>query len=175
MTDVCREILVAVPDVGGDIYRQHQHVWTVMHGKARRGGSSFCYVMRSPHLAVVRSHLLDHGTVSTLAERPMRASLITAKQTASGLQALSAGEARLRVQELLAAHGIATADVAVLEQRTLTGCKRDRVTGQAMRIALPVSAVQFVPRFSDAAKAHLAWRDGIGRGKRFGCGMLQLV
>lgn len=175
MTDVCREILVALPDVGGDIYRQHQHVWTVMHGKAKRGGSSFCYAMRSPHLAVVRSHLLDHGAVSSIAERPMRASIVTARQTASGLQALSAAEAPLRVQELLATHGIVTADVAVLEQSSLTGCKCDRETGQSMRIVLPVSVVQFVPRFSNAAKAHLAWRDGIGRGKRFGCGMLQLV
>ena len=52
------------------------------------------------------------------------------------------------------------------------GNKIDRATGQDHRITLPVARVSFDLEIGDEVLANLAWLEGIGRGRRFGLGML---
>lgn len=174
VSEFCREVMVALPDTGGDIYRQHQHVWKAMHGDFRHG-REFVYSMLSPHLALVRSTRLSRGVTSVLPEHSMKATLVTAAQTPAGLRRLDRDEARGMVASLLHRHGIMAARIEISSQRMATGCKVDRVTGRRHVIAVPISDVIFDARVHQPALAQLAWRDGIGRGKRFGFGMLQKV
>lgn len=172
MTTECREIHVALPDTGGDIYLQHQKVWEVMASHIdRRRRESFIYAMRSPRMAHVRSAYLLRGHPAAMPASPLCMTLVTAKQVDGRLVALRGQAAFDKVRALLTEHGIYPEQLAIDEQFELIGFKAK----QQRRIALPVSHIRFVPRISNPAKAHLAWCDGIGRGKRFGCGMLRVA
>ena len=169
---VCREMRVALPATGGDVYRQHQLVWEAMRATARHG-QDFTYAMLSPHVALVRSERLARGQSCELREGRMRVLLATARQTDHGLVALVPSEVPAMVEALLARHGIAAADVEIHEQSTLQGAKRDRETQRQHDIRVPVTDLSFTARFTNRALAARALQHGIGRAKRFGCGMLR--
>ena len=166
----CREIHVALPDTGGDIYLQHQKVWEVMASHIdRRRRESFIYAMRSPRMAQVRSAYLLRGQPAPLPTAPLRLLLATAKQVDGRLVPLNGHAAFDKVRSILDEHGIYPEQLSIDEQSEITGFKAKH----QRRITLPVSDVRFVPKIVNAATANLAWRDGVGRGKRFGCGMLR--
>ena len=172
VTAACREIRVALPKTGGDVYRQHQLVWEAMRATARHG-QDFTYAMLTPHVALVRSERLPRGQVCELREGRMRVLLATARQTDRGLVALAPDDVPAMVETLLARHGIVPADVEIHDQATLHGTKLDRDTRRQLDIRIPVTDLSFTARFSNRALAALALQHGVGRAKRFGCGMLR--
>lgn len=64
-------------------------------------------------------------------------------------------------------------NVNVMSTGDAGGRKRDAKTGAVLDIRLPVVHIEFDATLQDQGKAQLAWRRGIGRGKRFGLGMLR--
>lgn len=171
---LCREIHVALPDSADDLYRQHQLVWEAVRNKlVLPGQGSFVYAMLSPRVAVVRSHRFDRGPPSRLTERPLCLTLVSAVQEpgTGRLRALYGEEAVSKISSLLAKHGFGVEDL-VVEQQTEQVGKKVRAD---MRIAIPTSVVRFTPKVQNLALADHAWSNGIGRGKRFGCGMLRVA
>lgn len=163
---------VALPSTAGDVYRQHQLVWQAVRNDVRVG-EDFTYALETPHVAVVRSERISRGVPCELREGRMRVLLATARQTDQGLVALAANEVPAMATSLLARHGIAASAIELHDQATLEGSKLDRETGRTHAIRVPVTDLSFNARFTNRAKATLALQQGIGRAKRFGCGMLR--
>lgn len=171
VTSNCREVHIALPATDGDVYRQHQLVWEAMRGVARHG-RDFVYAMLSPNVALVRSERLTRGKVCAFREDKMRVLLATARQTDRGLVALGPADATAMAEDLLARNGIRAAGLQIDGQDLLQGSKLDRDSGRRHAIRIPVSQLNFKARFTNTALALLAAQNGIGRAKRFGCGML---
>lgn len=169
---VAREMHVALPCEATDMYRQHQLVWDAVCRVVQPSVRPiFIYTLLSPRLALVRSCNLGRGRVTRWSDRRLRATFVTSK---IGLQdrkmhALGLAEAEEKVRAMLASHGILAEDVRIDQQRELIGTK----VKESRRIVLPVSDVTIVARADNAAMASAAWVNGVGRGKRFGCGMMR--
>lgn len=173
VTDTCREWRVAIPSTGGDVYQQHQLVWQAMRGTGDHI-REFIYAMQSPHVAVVRSRQFRRGAVSEAYEGPLRICIVSARQVEyGGLQALGVESTLELAERLIGNHGIVANDLRVECQSRLRGTKVDRNGARPLHIVLPVSELVFHGRFTNRARAAIAWANGIGRGKRFGCGMLR--
>lgn len=167
-----RELRVALPETGGDVYRQHQLVWQALRGVARNG-QDFTYAMLTPHVALVRSERLPRGTPCVFQEGRMRVLLATARQTDRGLVALAPEAVPAMAAALLSNHGITASAIEVHAQGALQGSKLDRATGRRHDIRVPVTDLSFLGAFSNRALAVCAAQNGVGRAKRFGCGMLR--
>jgi hypothetical protein len=138
-----------------------------------RDGQDFIYAMLSPHIALVRSVQMARGQPCDVREGRLRVLLATARQTDRGLVALEADEVPAMSEALLARHGIEGKGFEIHEQSTLHGSKIERETGRRLDIRVPVTDLSFVARFVNRALAALALQHGVGRAKRFGCGMLR--
>jgi len=172
VTDTCRELRIALPSTAGDVYRQHQLVWKAMRATGDRV-RDFIYVMLSPHIALVRSRQLSRGSVSDAIEGSLRIRIVSARQAGhGGLESLDVEGTLKLAERLFSAHGFVIDDLHVEDQTRLHGIKVDR-SGCRLNIVLPVSDLMFQGRCSNRAGAALAWANGMGRGKRFGCGMLR--
>lgn len=68
--------------------------------------------------------------------------------------------------------GVRPGRLCVVSYCVQRGNKIDRATGRHHRITLPVVRVSFDLEVEDEALVDLAWSEGIGRGRRFGLGML---
>lgn len=167
-----RETLVALPPWHGDIYRRHQLVWRAMNG-ITRVGTSFVFAAVSEHMVAVRSDRIERGAISTLAEGQLRTQLVAARREGTRMTSIQADEMHDWAAVLLSAHGMSLRRLEVLSSSIAAGRKRDRTTGEEMAIRLPIKEVLLDVEIQHPAKANLAWAHGIGRGKRFGFGMLQ--
>lgn len=170
--DAVREILIALPPTHGDIYRRHQLVWRAMQAHASHG-RDFVFAAESDHLVRVRSACLDRGTISTVRDGMLRVDLVTAVRFGSKIEPVEHGDMAGWTEALLAQHGFRAQTIEVLRGDVARGRKAQRDTGATLMIALPVRTVQVDVRIEHHGKAALAWERGIGRGKRFGFGMLQ--
>ena len=167
-------MLIALPDSGGDLYKQHQLVWSAMHPYTRQG-KDFVFGMVSPRLAKVRSTRLPRGAITIPRDGKMEVTLVTSRRNGSLMTALDEAETKLMAKALLFENGFEVDSVEVAWQQSVAGIKIDRETGYNRKIVLPVSHLSLGVRITHRARANLAWRNGIGRGKRFGFGMLQCV
>lgn len=169
---VCREIHLALPDPALDMYRLHQLVWEAVKQKTPpRVRPRFLYARVSPRLAVIRSTYFDRGRATRWSEGKLRATLVTSK---TGLHdrrmyGLTGEDALHKVRASMLSHGIEVLDAQIERQYELVGMK----SKESRWIVLPVSDVVLTARALNSAKADLAWVNGIGRGKRFGCGMIR--
>ncbi len=169
---VVREMRVALPDHAGDIYRRHQLVWEIMHGRARTG-SSFVFAMLSPRTALLRSDRIERGTPAVPREGWTVVSIVTALRMPDGSPAMANQEAETYIAGLMLRHGVSVDHLKVSPTRDAVGVKPR--LGSNGRIVLPVRDVLMEVRIADQAHAEAAWRAGVGRGKRFGYGMLRHV
>lgn len=74
-------------------------------------------------------------------------------------------DAHSRVLELLNSAGVDVLDVDIT-QSVASGQKGGH------NIVLPLASVQARVKINDAERAHQSWVEGIGRGRRFGFGMI---
>lgn len=171
-----REILVALPGDTDDIYCRHQQVWSAMSDVAQRG-QDFLYAMVSSRLARVRSAKLDRGTVSEARAGAMALTVVAGRRldNSDRLTPLTEAEIAAWLSSLLPGHGLAVGNLVVERVGTAHGIKVDRSVAEPrqMRIWLPFAHVRFDAAITNPALAALAWRDGVGRGRRFGFGMLR--
>ena len=167
-----RETLVALPSTHGDIYRRHQLVWRAMHGLVHTG-QSFIFTSVSDHMVAVRSERLERGELSALSEGLMRVQLVAARRDGQRMRPIANAHMDDWVADLMALHGLRVHRVTVLADFMAAGSKRDAASGKTLAIQLPVKNVLIETTIEHRAKAALAWANGVGRGKRFGFGMLQ--
>ena len=168
-----REILIALPGTPADLYLLHQQVW--QHAKRAAAPDqrpTFLYRVddgvvrvRSPHFA--------RGRAQGLSEGPCSLDLAAVIQEAGGGQrAVAPDKLPAWAEAKLRRSGLRPGRVRVERYGVQHGKKIDRATGQHHRITLPVARVSFDLEVGDEALANLAWLEGIGRGRRFGLGML---
>lgn len=169
-----REILIAAPDVSPDLYRLHQQVWEHAQRAARPGGRP-TFLFRADR-GVVRARSVDF--VRGI-ERNFRSNadvsldLAAVIQTMDGReQPVAHGDLSAWVADRLAAAGFDVRAIDLLAYDMRSGVKVDRATGRRHMISLPVACLRLRLEIVDQGKAMCAWREGIGRGRRFGLGML---
>lgn len=167
-----REALVALPLTHGDIYRRHQLVWRAMHGLVR-DGRSFIFASVSDHMVAVRSEQLERGEPSSLTDGWLRVQVVAARRDGQRMMAIESRQMEGWATALLIPHGLSVRRVEVLGDLVASGCKRDPATGKDLTIRLPVKDMLLDVAIDHRAKANLAWANGVGRGKRFGFGMLR--
>lgn len=166
-----REVHLALPAHGGDIYRRHQLVWRAMHARASTG-REFIFRPVGDHLVVVRSEALERGCSTHVVDGRLMVSMVASARVPSVAAPLSDEALPRYLDELLTSHGFQLLSCHSTASYPVRGRKVDRETGQRHAIELPIRDVVVDVRITHRAKAELAWRLGIGRGKRFGFGML---
>lgn len=168
-----RELLIAVPRTLRDIYLLHQEVW-------RQIEDSRDVRLRSPEILYRRdggcvsirvgAAALRHGSPSSFSARLGEVRPFALRC------ALWRDEAQLRhqcpdrrVRELLA-----TAGMELLDHELTLGVASGHKSRIDAAINLPTADLRGRLRIIDHRRAAQAWRLGIGRGRRFGFGMLVL-
>ena len=169
-----REILIAAPDVPHDLYQLHQQVWEYAH-RAARPGIRPKFLFRADRGVVrVRSADFARGV-----ERSFRPGVDASLDLAAVLQSSDGRELAVAHDDLptwagdkLTAAGFEVLALEVVAYDMRSGLKMDRATGRRHRITLPVASLRLRLAIADQDKALCAWREGLGRGRRFGLGML---
>lgn len=108
-------------------------------------------------------------------EGRLKIEIVTAKRDGQRMMALPAESVPAWFEALLQGHGIEACRIGEVRRDIVRGRKTDRHTGTPLEIQLPVSEIHFDAVIVHRAKANLAWAYGVGRGKRFGFGMLRVA
>lgn len=165
---VATELLIAVPSDQKDLYVLHQKVWDqVSRSQA---------VQHRPTILYRRDHGMVRVRVTDCAMRGGLPSKVAFKQdecrSLSVRMALSRtgrtmrpDQALERARDLLERNGMKLVDCDI-------DCWTDRGIKKGMCIDLGIADVRGKVRIEQPELAASAWRNGIGRGKRFGFGML---
>ena len=172
MMEGIKEIMVAIPDDGGDIYRRHQLLWRAMHARQRRG-STFIFAALAPRIMQVRGVALDRGAPSTLCAGDLCIDLVVAKRDNQQIHPLADSDLPDWIRALLHNNGFEMLDLSIENRDEVVGWKQHATTGQRLKIKLPVASLRVQTRVVRHAHASLAWAYGISRGRRFGYGMLR--
>lgn len=164
-----RELLIALPGVETDLYRIHQLVWDHVDGAVGRSMQppSFIYRIDNGMIRVRSQAFASKGTVAAAfrATAPVFIDL-AAVWGAKHDQGVPAGHLSEWCEEKLALSGLQTLSLTILDHETRIGMKK----GQ--RIQIPVARICATVLVTDQDSFAQAWSHGIGRGKRFGLGML---
>lgn len=168
-----REIRLALPGDTEDLYVRHQQVWAALRTQVQEG-RDFLYRLVTPRVALVRSAALLQGpVVDELPPGRIELDLVASDRVDRNKERpVSKEEIVPWVMRLLMQHGLEARDVAVLRHGVATGLKPQRSEQPAHRIRYGVARIQAAVTISDQRLARAAWREGIGRGRRFGFGML---
>lgn len=164
------EIALAIPRSITDIYTLHQVVWTHV--------AESLAVQKNPDFLYRREGGLVRARISQCAVRIGRGSPVAVRFELGSVHSWvvqvalwrSVSQAvqkntRERVIDLLSRAGVEVLDVECSES-VGEGVKRNH------RIVLPLAIVKAKVRIIDADLAHQSWIEGIGRGRRFGFGMI---
>lgn len=169
-----REILVATPGLPTDLYRMHQHVWEHASRAAKPGKRPRFLYRVEDGLVKIRGRDFNKGTV-----REFRAGQPCSLDIAAVIQSDAHGQRPVAHAALepwlvskLKGAGFKVRELEVIRYEMQRGAKLDRETGRRHLIELPVARVLLDLEIEDRELADAAWCDGIGRGRRFGCGML---
>lgn len=162
------ELLIAVPGKQQDLYDLHQRVWSrVSRAQAVAHRPTILYRCDKGLVRVRVSNCAMFG------DQPVRASFceddLVSLEVRMALsrdgRPMTQGYARNRVFEIFERSGLDLID-AQLSIARASGYK------QGMRIELGVADVEAKVRIRQPEAVAHAWRHGIGRGKRFGFGMM---
>lgn len=165
-----REILIALPSGEVDQYRVHQDVWrhVVEVCGPTREPPVFIYRIDGPMIRVRSCAFGRQGIAATFrADKPVYLDL-AALHGGGNKQPVPPHMLADWCRRQLAATGFDVRSLDVLAYESRTGFK----AAGAHKISIPVAQLRAELRASDPASAERAWRNGIGRGKRFGLGML---
>ncbi len=169
-----QELLLACPTADSDIYRVHQTVWPITNRHQDvRHTPTLLYRAEDGIIRVRISDCAMRGTrpvkvtLTEGTEMTMRVKLALWRTVPTRLQP---GQLQQRIRELLGSAGLTCLDIQ---------CTRYVAQGHKQRlgvdIALPIADVSGRVRVDNSSLACNAWRQGVGRGKRFGFGMLDLI
>ena len=170
-----RDVFIALPVFERhDVYREHQGVWRelVRLGMSATHGEAAPFLFASDGETLIHARLPHTSLRAPLSRVPLegryRCRLLAIERSGTVQRALPQHELVPFVTHLFAGHGLTVSEVEVMDMRTRQGVK-----GGAMNIDLPTVEVGFAGRFQSALHAQKAWTRGIGRARRFGCGMLR--
>lgn len=167
------EIVLAVPPTLQDIYQLHQAVWSqVDRAQAVRHRPVILYRqdrglvrVRVSDCAILRGRgQPDRASFEEGQSLDWQVRLALWRDDTSPTHNI-ARDAEARIVALLESAGVVVDDLSFS-----TGLAMGQK--QAHGIRLPVADVQARVRIVDAARARDAWIHGLGRGRRFGFGML---
>jgi hypothetical protein len=167
------QILIGVPGDSDDLYLRHQQVWQAVAKAAPRiQGDDFLYAQVKPRLFMVRSQRLANHS-SSHARMPENGE---AHRATIELVAMTGSKHDQPVPEALVsdwASRVLAAKGLAVDTLELLACV-DRVGHKSnMRIGLRVASIAARVRVRDAGLLQKAFVSGVGRGKRFGFGMLR--
>lgn len=168
------EILVGVPGIGEDLYKRHQQVWRAMHDHVRQGeGSPFLFAQIADRMYRVRSHRLparlSRRIVLPVSGEEYRFQVdLAAMRGSDKKQPVPLSDLDGWVSSLLQKHGYEPHALQVSNVSMVSGMK------QGMRIQIQSVRGTGMLYVTDTKLAQEAFTKGIGRGKRFGFGMLLL-
>jgi hypothetical protein len=164
-----RELLIALPKIETDLYRVHQLVWQHVANVACSYRRPIFIYRIDGGMIRVRSHDLPNHKTSVAAFRPgstIYADLSAVRRTAHGDVPVSENELVPWCTQKFVDAGYRVDVLKVLDFEWRHGTKG------IDHIKLPVARVEAKLTISDASSCLAAWENGIGRGKRFGLGML---
>jgi hypothetical protein len=170
--NLAREILIALPDTCTDLYRNHQIVWEhVAQAVPYIQATDFLYRIDGG-MVRVRSKRFDANCSNV-------AALNVARPVFVDLAAVKGQDHSEPVAQVdllpwcgakLAQAGLLADSLSILDYEVRRGTKtRD---GRLMDIRIPVVRVSAKVSIVDTQTSDKAWITGIGRGRRFGLGML---
>lgn len=156
-----------------DLYLTHQAVWEITDRQRDvRHAPSLLYREDGGVIRVRVSDCAMRGT------KPVGLSLVAGAEMAIRVKLalwrnmpyqIRPGQIERRIRDLLHSAGLACLDIQS-SQYVATGFKSRLHT----EIALPIASVSGKVRVESVALVAHAWTHGVGRGKRFGFGMLDL-
>lgn len=168
-----REILVALPGLPPDLYRMHQCVWE--HAmRAVKPGTRPTFLYRvEDGIVRIRSQDFTRGTVREFRAGSCRLDIAAVIQSVNGDERpVPRGDLEDWVEKKLGHSGFRTKGLEISSFDLQEGCKCEKATGRLHRIVLPVARIRLDLEVEQPELSSKAWRDGIGRGRRFGLGML---
>jgi hypothetical protein len=167
-----REILIALPDLPLDLYRMHQCVWDHASRAARPGVRPVFLYRVQDGIVRVRSRDFARGTVREFRAGCCSLDVAAVVQSPDGERAVAHADLAGWASKKLAQAGFRTKGLEVVSYEFQHGEKRDRQSGRCHRIALPIARLYLDLEVENKDRATAAWHNGIGRGRRFGLGML---
>lgn len=166
---------VALPErAPDDLYTRHQSVWRFMAPAMPAGGLFLFHCDRRARgdLLMVRSptKLMVSRTSQLPRSGRFEISLMAGRRTGqSAPRPLRDDEARPWLLEMMRAHGFSVSVESISPSHNEIGMKGD------MRIVIPVRSFAGCYQVENAEKAWEGFTQGIGRAKRFGCGMMRIA
>lgn len=166
-------LLVLAPEPSlADVYREHQAVWRELvrigmpaeHGQV----APFLFVRDGDLVRVRAAHpFLRAPLAKPIMEGRLRLRLLAERSTKDGkIQPVEPDAIEDFADSVLRRQGFTASALDVRGHRMLQGSKGEH------RIRLRTVDLLVTGRFDSPAHAQRAWACGIGRAKRFGCGML---
>lgn len=183
---VAREVLVAVPGNQEDLYLRHQQVWDAAGRRfgARAGFNTvheFLFRRESPQIYRLRSSTFQPAGAQAVALPTSGTSYrfdieLVAMRGSDHSEPVHPPHLNDWVESLLGRNGFKVSAFSSNSLAWHRGVKqiKDR-PGSSMRIAYQIARVAGTLSVSDTALAQAAFTSGIGRGRRFGFGMLDLL
>lgn len=170
------DLLLPLPT---DIYLIHQMVWSRIKDLVRNDSAvpSFLYRIKDAITVTVRGDFKFGRFVTTnlLEGKKVEISAdIVLYHDEFLFKTSTTQEHHQRLCALLAKHGFQT-DSVEFTARIERGVKLNKNTGKTHDIRLPVFSVRCVAQVSNRLEALKTMREGIGRGRRFGFGLLDVA
>jgi hypothetical protein len=168
------ETLLALPAIlPSDLYQEHQAVWKVAAAVASNG-EEFLYCIETvgnARLVRLRSQRMLWGSSPVFMPRAGKLAVRMVCSWSSGTMAVPIRDAAVAgwFARRMMRSGFAVSEIEASPLRVLEGRKGDH------RIRLPVRDISCRFAVSDANATHEAFSTGMGRAKRFGCGMLRVT
>lgn len=175
ITPPMRDLLIALPERDrADVYIEHQAVWRelVRQGVEAANGAIAPFLFASDGRGLIEARVA-HATLRAPLARPQHAGWFRCRvlaETRLGGTGRPVAMSALPdfVRSLMARHGLQVSHIQVDDVQQRVGIKRE-----CAAIRLHSAEVLLKGSFEDPGRAHIAWHQGIGRAKRFGCGMLR--
>ncbi len=171
----CRELLLALPEEFEDLYRVHQVVWEQVALAAQGSRRAPRFIFRQEGALVrVRSEDFTSRSVSRAWWRddaPCRIDMAAIMRNNGSERPVPQDTLAQWCEDRLVQAGFIVKDLQVAPVWR-HGLKHERGTGRQHDIGLQVAQVTARLGVADRTLATQAWVHGIGRGKRFGLGMI---
>lgn len=169
---VVREILIALPDSIPDLYGMHQQIWSHVERAVRPGfRPNFLYRVEKG-VAKVRSRDFQRGCIRSFKPGRCSLDLVAVTRSLSGECPVAHADLVDWASQKIAGCGFIVNDLVIDEYNFQYGRKVLSSNRGSHNIALPVAKLSLQLDVADKNLAHQSWIDGLGRGRRFGFGMI---
>lgn len=163
---------------GADAYAVHQSVWSLMREHCDASQPIFQFRVDPDNgLTTIRSRFLRRGKFVRPGVMPDQGRVrvkVSIKAVAQGNDSerdLDIDQSRELARRLLSTAGLEISEFACVTIGRMCG-KKQTQSGSVLNIDFACAHIEAVGSVADREKLTHAWMHGIGRGKRFGLGMI---